>query len=119
MSTTIQSLLDFVTIPGKQPSADLAAAEAEIGRQRLRVVSIKLSSWLKLQKRLAKPKPLQLESGKPWCVDLQRLLESQPDLKSVIAFREGTLVLSPDLPGEERERLLALVDARSRPELMR
>lgn len=118
MKETVKNLLDFVNSPKESPSVEVASALSEIGKLRLRLVAIKLLSWFKLQRRLGKVLPLDLDDRHEWCRDLVHLVKCHALLDDVITVQDRAVVLSSGLPAGEREKLLALVDAGYKPPLM-
>jgi hypothetical protein len=118
INETIEYFVDFVNSRERGPGPGrLSEARSEIGSQRMRVVAIKLVSWLKGMRRLGKPLPLPLNTQFEWCHDLLQLINDKGLLRDVINVREDGLVLSPDLSSQEREELLAFVDAGYKPKL--
>jgi hypothetical protein len=118
MNETVKNLLDFVNSPPAMPTADLASAMSEIGGRRLRVASIKLLSWLKMQRRLGKLVPLCLNDQYDWCRDLVHLVNDRQLLRDVITVEGKAVVLSAALSANDRQSILALVDAGYQPPLM-
>jgi hypothetical protein len=117
VKATVQNLLDFVNSRAASPGPEVAGALAAIGKLRLRLVAIKLLSWLKLQRRVRKVLPLGMDDRHEWCRDLLDLVQRQALLNGVIAIESGAVVLSSGLRQDEREELLALVDAEYQPPL--
>ena len=119
MKEAVKNLLDFVSSPQAAPASDLANAISEVGKLRLRLVAIKLLSWLKLQRKLGKPLSLDLDDRHEWCRDLVTLVKSHGLLDDMITIQGGAVVLSSSLSADEREELLAFVDDGYQPRLMK
>jgi hypothetical protein len=118
VNETIKYFVDFLNSRESGPGPGrVSEARSAIGSQRMRVVAIKLVSWLKDMRRLGKPLPLPLNTQFEWCRDLVQLINDKGLLRDVIDVREDGLMLSPDLSSQEREELLAFVDAGYKPKL--
>jgi hypothetical protein len=117
VSNAIAHMLDFVNT-GSAASPEIAAAAAEIGLQEVRVISIKILSWLKSQARRGKPRPLELNSSHRWCQNVFRLMEMQAFLADLICHSDGKLAIRPDLEQERVTEIFKFVDAQYRPLVM-
>jgi hypothetical protein len=115
----VQELLNFVNSPKAAPSQSLAGAISQIGPLRLRLVAIKLFSWLKLQRKLNKPLPFSLDDRYEWSRDLERLISNHDFLGGLIVIEGRSVIIAPNLSTVERDKFLEIVDVGHEPRLMK
>lgn len=118
MKIGIKDLLEFIDSPDGMPSDNMAGAVSEFGKLRIRVVAIKILSWLKTQHKTSRLFPLDLNDRYEWCRDFVRLYSDKAFLPDILSIDKGAVVLSADLSTKERDDLLKYVDASYRPPLM-
>jgi hypothetical protein len=118
METAIEIILAFVNSPGTPLPVELNTIHSQVGKLRLRLVAVKILAWLKLQRKLGKPLPLDLDDRHEWCRDLVYFVNSWPLLQSIIRIEGAAAILSSDLSVDAREKLLTLVDTRYQPRLI-
>ncbi len=115
---TVADLLRFVNA-GASTATQISPAIAEIGRKQVRVVAIKLLSWMKSQHRIGKLWPLELLEKFEWCRNLLHLMQKQAFASDLIHATDTTVVFLPELNEDQVKTLLAFVDAGYQPQLMR
>jgi hypothetical protein len=113
---SVNDLLDYVE---RGRAADwLAAIEGTIGRQRVRVVSIKVLSWLKSQNHLRTKRALDLNMAYPWCAELATVLAQDSRLAGIFVVAGNTFDFREEVSEELRNEIRAKVDADHNPRLM-
>jgi len=117
VKATVGDLLAFVKT-SEASSTQLMDAVASMGKGRVRLATIKLLSWLKLQQRLGRAMPLELYVRHEWCRDLLQVVSFEGLRDEIFAVRGGAVDLSAGLSDVERATLLAVVDTEYQPPLM-
>jgi len=113
---SVNDLLDYVE---KGHVADwLVAIERNIGRERLRVLCIKVLGWLKSQNHLRTKRALDLNMAYPWCAELAGVLAQDAHLAAIFAVAENTFDFREDVSDELRNEIRAMVDKDYEPRLM-
>ena len=113
---SVNDLLDYVE---KGHTADwLVAIELNIGRERLRVLCIKVLGWLKSQNRIRTKRPLDLNMAYPWCAELASVLVQDAHLAAIFAVVESAFDFREDVSDELRNEIRAKVDKDYEPRLM-
>lgn len=112
----VEMLVTYVDT-GQVASTSMRDAEVLIGSDRLRVVSIKLLSWMKSQHRMGKLRRLQLEKEHAWCEDLRQLMGSTAMLDNVLEIQDHSLDFAAALADESRAELCAAADQSYSPPL--
>lgn len=101
----VDYLLDFE----KEGKIDLMIDEQNVDKMILRVITIELLSWMRLQqKRLlwiengkkTSLKPLTLNMAYPWCQTLSKYVETQTIFSNVFEINDGKLDFRKDLSEE-------------------
>ena len=101
----VDCLLEFQ----KEEKAGKLVSEEIVDMTILRVITVELLSWMKLQqKRLlwiesgkkTSLKPLTLNMSYPWCSTLCKYVDTQKVFNNVFEIRDGQLDFRKDLPEE-------------------
>ena len=105
----IDELIEFVN-RGKVASPSMAAALEKLGKLRLRVLCVKLLSWMKAQYRSGETLTLVRQPTFEWELDLLRLMNEGDFLPDILRMDENTVSWHDSLGKQERQRLLERVD---------
>jgi hypothetical protein len=113
---SVNDLLDYVEM---RHSADwLVEIEQRIGRERLRVVVIKVLAWLKSQNHLRTKRGLDVNMAYPWCADLAGCLAPDVHMASMFTVSEGVFDFHEGVGEDLRDEIRAGVDKGHKPPLM-
>jgi hypothetical protein len=112
----IRDILDYVNT--QRVSISLTKIEEYLGQEKLRVISIKILSWLRNQNRMLKKRPLRLNMQYPWCVNLSSWLEQDEVLAKVFTISDNTCDFSDEVSETEKKAIRIMVDEGYRPKLM-
>src|SRR3954452_20923733 len=94
--TIIDDLLAFVN--SGHVSEGLLIARQRMSDEDLRIVAIKILSWLKSQNRVHTKRPLPLNIEYPWCSQLIDWLTVDSHLSNLFSESEGLFDFRPDVP---------------------
>lgn len=109
MKEFIESLLNYLKTA--KISSELAKAEELVGSRQLRLISINIVDWLKLENKRAESKPLKLNSRYPWVNNLQTLVNSNGMFKSYFVINDNhELIISNSVDSSERKEIFQLAD---------
>ncbi len=112
----IRDLLAYVN--DGRVGESLAATQESIGPTGLRVVAIKVLSWLKSQNRLPTKRPLKINMEYPWCANLATLLATNTDIAVIFVLCEDAFDFRAEIAEGTRREILACVDAHYQPPLI-
>ncbi|RKZ47026.1 MAG: hypothetical protein DRR16_17830 [Candidatus Parabeggiatoa sp. nov. 3] len=113
----IRDLLEYVNT--QRVPASLSEIKECLGQRELRVISIKILSWLKSQNRLLKKRPLRLNMQHPWCANLSDWLKQDEVLAKVLAISDNHCDFGDEVSETERKAIIIMVDKEYQPKLMK
>jgi hypothetical protein len=109
MKEFIESLLNYLRTA--KVSSELEDAVELVGTRQLRLISINIVDWLKLENKRDKSKPLKLNNSYAWVKDLQTLVNSSGMFKSFFVINENQeLLISNSVNSSERKEIFRLAD---------
>ncbi len=100
MGGIIDDIVAFVDRGDVPPS--VASLVEIVGKLGLRVVAIKLLSWLRFQAKWHNEKPLVLNWNWPWCQDMKKVLEWLGPLRELLEIEGNECNFKPSVSAEER-----------------
>src|SRR5262245_36741556 len=92
-------------VENNQTGALLESIELELGKSNLRVVAIKLLSWIKSQARQQQPQPLDLNPAFPWCEWLRSLVQTNKHLSELFNVDGNRLDFRIEISEIERKEI--------------
>ena len=113
----INDMLVFIN-KNKIPES-LVKIEKTIGRNELRVVSIKILSWLKAQNRTSNKILLSMKNEYDWCKNLKRWLTDDKFLANIFYIHNNKCDFLPTVNEDIRAEIRKKVDQNYNPPLMR
>lgn len=106
----------------------LKSAENIVGIKMLRVISINILDWLKLEQKRTlwikegkktKSKPLEINYNFPWCQGLKKLIEENEIFKNAFSLNGKEVYYNETVDEETREKARVLAYGSYNPPLMR
>jgi hypothetical protein len=92
---------------------------AGFDRKDLRLLGMTLLSWLKMQHRFRKQRPLPIDLEFSWCQDLKRLLDVWPELGALFELSGDKCDFRDGVSEQDRWRLREQADLAYRPTVKR
>jgi len=86
----------------------------ELDAKRLRLVEIKLLSWLRDRSDCS----LELNPDFPWCGDARAFVQATAGLDGLVVLHDERLVVSAELPADKRDDVLKAIRERYIPRVM-
>ncbi|GAE90921.1 hypothetical protein [Acetivibrio straminisolvens] len=126
MVKLIEDILNYIAM--QEASSLLKNAEKMVGKHLLRMISINIADWLRLENKRdiwmkegkrSKSKPLILNYNYPWCQNLKRLIEEDEFFSKTFSIEGNELYYSLHMSNEDRQKAKHLAGERYDPPLMR
>lgn len=116
MRQIVKDVIEYVTT-GQQATL-LQAACAQWSEVEVRLFCIKLCSWWARRTLMQSRHPyLSLSPAYPWHPSFRAFVESTPELRSLVDFRDGACHFSNTLENEERRAINDYAQEHYRPTL--
>jgi hypothetical protein len=113
----INDIINFIN--NGKISERLVNITEKIGNKELRVVSIKILSWLKAQNKTSNKILLSIKDEYDWCQNLKRCLIYDKNLASIFYIHNNKCDFLPTVNEELRDQIRKTVDNNYNPPLMR
>lgn len=98
------SLVENLTIylkTGKKTDT-LAKIEVDTGQRMLRLISLNIIEWLKLEGKIGKAKHLKLNQSYPWCRQLEKLVDEESEFSAVFTITNGELSFNDSISDNDK-----------------